>query len=53
VRHWGARLRHDQHRGYNGYLLEREGRRLIFGGDTAMTKTFGRPAAAGADTISR
>jgi L-ascorbate metabolism protein UlaG (beta-lactamase superfamily) len=40
VRHWGARLRHDFHRGYNGYVLERNGRRVIFGGDTAMTDTF-------------
>jgi L-ascorbate metabolism protein UlaG (beta-lactamase superfamily) len=40
VRHWGARLRRDTYRGYNGYILEREGRRIIFGGDTAMTDTF-------------
>jgi L-ascorbate metabolism protein UlaG (beta-lactamase superfamily) len=41
VQHWGARLPHDAHRGYNGYLLERAGRRIIFGGDTAMTDAFG------------
>jgi len=40
VRHWGARLRHDTERGYNGYVLERNDRRIIFGGDTAMTDTF-------------
>ncbi|MBA2433368.1 MAG: MBL fold metallo-hydrolase [Chthoniobacterales bacterium] len=40
VRHWGARLRHDFHRGYNGYVLERNGHRLICGGDTAMTDSF-------------
>ncbi|MEP6955925.1 MAG: MBL fold metallo-hydrolase [Chthoniobacterales bacterium] len=40
VRHWGARLQHDDYRGYNGYVLEREGRRIIFGGDTAMSGTF-------------
>src|SRR5438105_1262540 len=40
VQHWGARLQHDEHRGYNGYLLERAGRRVIFGGDTAMTGSF-------------
>ena len=40
VKHWGARLRRDHFRGYNGYVLEREGRRLIFGGDTAMTDSF-------------
>src|SRR5437762_146348 len=36
VNHWGARKRRDTHRGYNGYLLERNGRRIIFGGDTAI-----------------
>jgi L-ascorbate metabolism protein UlaG (beta-lactamase superfamily) len=40
VKHWGARLRTDTYRGYNGYVLEREGRRIIFGGDTAFTRSF-------------
>ena len=40
VKHWGARKRHDDYRGYNGYLLERNGRRIIFAGDTAMTDSF-------------
>jgi L-ascorbate metabolism protein UlaG (beta-lactamase superfamily) len=40
VKHWGARTRRDTYRGYNGYLLERSGRRLIFAGDTAMTESF-------------
>jgi L-ascorbate metabolism protein UlaG (beta-lactamase superfamily) len=40
VKHWGARMQHDDYRGYNGYLLERDGRRIIFGGDTAMTDDF-------------
>ena len=40
VRHWGARLRRDDHRGYNGYLIERAGCRVIFSGDTAFTDTF-------------
>ncbi len=40
VRHWGARLRHDTYRGYNGYVLERNGRRIIFSGDTAETDSF-------------
>jgi L-ascorbate metabolism protein UlaG (beta-lactamase superfamily) len=40
VKHWGARTRRDTHRGYNGYLIERNGRRLIFAGDTAMTESF-------------
>lgn len=40
VKHWGARWRYDRYRGYNGYVLEREGRRIIFGGDTALTDSF-------------
>ena len=37
VKHWGARLGSDTHRGYNGYDIRREGRTLLFGGDTAYT----------------
>jgi L-ascorbate metabolism protein UlaG (beta-lactamase superfamily) len=40
VKHWGARTQHDMHRGYNGYLIERRDRRIIFAGDTAMTESF-------------
>jgi len=40
VKHWGARKRRDTYRGYNGYLLERNRRRIIFAGDTAMTNSF-------------
>jgi len=40
VNHWGARWQKDRYRGYNGYLIEREGRRIIFGGDTAQAQTF-------------
>jgi L-ascorbate metabolism protein UlaG (beta-lactamase superfamily) len=40
VKHWGARTQRDIHRGYNGYLLERNRRRIIFAGDTAMTDSF-------------
>jgi L-ascorbate metabolism protein UlaG (beta-lactamase superfamily) len=40
VKHWGARTQHDTHRGYNGYLIERKGRRIIFAGDTAITESF-------------
>jgi L-ascorbate metabolism protein UlaG (beta-lactamase superfamily) len=40
VKHWGARKQRDTYRGYNGYLLERKGRRIIFAGDTAMTDSF-------------
>jgi hypothetical protein len=37
VQHWGARLRHDVHRGFNGYMLERQGRRICIAGDTKRT----------------
>jgi L-ascorbate metabolism protein UlaG (beta-lactamase superfamily) len=37
VRHWGARMVHDSHRGYGGYLLEKAGRTVLFAGDTAYT----------------
>jgi L-ascorbate metabolism protein UlaG (beta-lactamase superfamily) len=40
VKHWGARIRKDFYRGYNAYLLERNGRRILFGGDTAFTESF-------------
>jgi L-ascorbate metabolism protein UlaG (beta-lactamase superfamily) len=40
VNHWGARMRTDSYRGYNGYLIEADGRRIVFGGDTALTDSF-------------
>jgi L-ascorbate metabolism protein UlaG (beta-lactamase superfamily) len=40
VNHWGARKQRDTYRGYNGYLLERNRRRILFAGDTAMTNSF-------------
>lgn len=48
VNHLGPRLRSDTHRGFNGYVLERSGRRVIFSGDTNLTNSFtnlrdGRP----------
>lgn len=42
VSHWGARKLTDRHRGYGGYLLEKRGRSIVFGGDTAYTKAFSR-----------
>jgi L-ascorbate metabolism protein UlaG (beta-lactamase superfamily) len=45
VKHWGARMQRDTHRGYNGYLIEsrsRESRRILFGGDTAMTESVAK-----------
>jgi len=40
VRHWGARIQRDTWRGYGGFIVEREGRRLLIGGDTADTDRF-------------
>ena len=40
VNHWGARKQRDTYRGYNGYLLERNNRRILFAGDTAVTNRF-------------
>ena len=40
VSHWGARMRSDTYRGYNGYVIESARHRVIFGGDTAMTPVF-------------
>ena len=37
VNHWGARLRTDTYRGFNGYLVEIGSRRILFAGDTADT----------------
>ena len=42
VDHWGKRWPSDEIvRGYNGYILRREGRAIVFGGDTANTPLFG------------
>jgi L-ascorbate metabolism protein UlaG (beta-lactamase superfamily) len=40
VNHWGARMRNDIHRSYNGYEIEAGRYRVVFGGDTAYTETF-------------
>jgi len=40
VNHWGARMRTDTHRGYNGYSIETGAHRVLFGGDTALTDSF-------------
>jgi L-ascorbate metabolism protein UlaG (beta-lactamase superfamily) len=37
VNHWGARMRTDTYRGYNGYVLEAGRYRVLFAGDTANT----------------
>jgi L-ascorbate metabolism protein UlaG (beta-lactamase superfamily) len=40
VRHWGARMITDQHRGYGGYLLQTGSRTILFAGDTAYTNAL-------------
>jgi L-ascorbate metabolism protein UlaG (beta-lactamase superfamily) len=40
VNHWGARMRSDTYRGFNGYTIQHGRRRVLFGGDTAHTPAF-------------
>lgn len=40
VKHWGQRWPSKLERGYNGYVLRREGKAILFGGDTAHTESF-------------
>jgi L-ascorbate metabolism protein UlaG (beta-lactamase superfamily) len=42
VRHWGARMVTDRHRGYGGFVLRKAGRAVVFAGDTAYTDAFAR-----------
>jgi len=41
VNHWGARMRTDNYRGFNGYTIQAGRHRILFGGDTAYTQGFG------------
>ncbi|MGH7579101.1 MAG: MBL fold metallo-hydrolase [Gemmatimonadales bacterium] len=45
VRHWGARMVTDRHRGYGGYLITKGERTVLFAGDTAITDAFDRLGA--------
>ena len=40
VNHWGARWSRDTYRGFNGYIVEKAGKKMIFGGDTALCEHF-------------
>jgi L-ascorbate metabolism protein UlaG (beta-lactamase superfamily) len=40
VRHWGARTFLDNHRGFNAYVIEGAGARILYGGDTAFHDGF-------------
>jgi L-ascorbate metabolism protein UlaG (beta-lactamase superfamily) len=42
VRHWGARMVTDRHRGYGGYLITKGDRTVLFAGDTAYTEALHR-----------
>jgi L-ascorbate metabolism protein UlaG (beta-lactamase superfamily) len=42
VNHWGARKLTDRHRGYGGFLITKNNRAVVFGGDTAYTRAFSR-----------
>jgi len=39
-KHWGARTIRDHHRGYGGFLLEHQGRRIYHAGDSAYFPGF-------------
>ena len=39
-KHWGARVLHDGHRGFGGYILEHSGRRIYHAGDSAYFEGF-------------
>jgi L-ascorbate metabolism protein UlaG (beta-lactamase superfamily) len=39
-KHWGARTLRDQHRGYGGFVLEHQGRRIYHAGDSAYFHGF-------------
>jgi len=38
--HWGARMLHDSHRGFGGFLIEANGRSIFHCGDTAYFDGF-------------
>jgi L-ascorbate metabolism protein UlaG (beta-lactamase superfamily) len=39
-KHWGARTLRDNHRGYGGFILEHQGRRIYHAGDSAYFHGF-------------
>ena len=38
--HWGARMLHDKHRGFGGFLIEYQGRTIFHCGDSAWFEGF-------------
>lgn len=51
VNHWGARKLTDRERGYGGFLVEKRGRAIVFGGDTAYTRAFARLGRRDAEIV--
>ncbi len=39
-KHWGARTLHDHHRGFGGFVLEHQGRKIYHAGDSAYSDCF-------------
>ncbi len=39
-KHWGARTLHDAHRGFGGFVLEHEGRKIFHAGDSGYFEGF-------------
>ena len=52
VNHWGARVRTDTFRGYNGYIIELGEHRVLFAGDTADTHAFSKVAGPKGVTVA-
>lgn len=40
TKHWGARMIHDEHRGYGSFILEHQKRRIFHAGDSAYFEGF-------------
>ena len=52
VAHWGARMRTDDWRGYCGFVIERNHRKIGFAGDTARTSFTHWANGAGIDLLA-
>ncbi len=51
-KHWGARTIHDAHRGYGGFVLEHQGRKIYHAGDSAYFQGFKEIGARHAPEIA-
>lgn len=52
AQHWGARVLHDRHRGFGGFLIEYEGRTIYHCGDSAWFEGFSEIGRRGAIDIA-